>query len=169
VKPKIGKIRESRDADTVSSRNIKGRSMLDLLIRNISETVELSEADARSALGVLLNAAERQGAPFAETLFRKMPGSRTLSASTGDKIGAATGVIARLIEQTPGGRRHVAAQMISDLQEIGLGHREIGRLLPSVSSFLSEHFEITDVGHLGDLLGSDLDGAITATTTTIAA
>ena len=143
--------------------------MLDLLIRTISETVELDEKASRSALGILLNAAERQGAPFAETLFRKMPGSRTLAATTGDQIGAATGVIARLIEQTPGGRRHVAATMISDLHGIGLGHRDIGRLLPCVSSFLKEHYEIEEIGHLGDLLGSDLDAIITKTATSVAA
>lgn len=143
--------------------------MLTQLIKTIADTLSLEETKARRALGVLLNAADRQGASFAETMFRKLPGSRTLAASTGDDIGAATGVIARLIEQTPGGRRHVAAGMISELQNIGLGHREIGQLLPTVSVYLKDSCGIENVGHLGDLLGSDLDAVITGKSTSIAA
>lgn len=143
--------------------------MLKVLTKTIADTIKIDEAKASQALGILLNSAERQGAPFAETLFRKMPGSRTLSASTGDKFGSATGIIARLIEQTPGGRRHVASGMISQLLETGLGHREIGQLLPTVSTFLSETYGIDEIGHLGDLLGSDLDAAVSDDTLTIAA
>ena len=134
--------------------------MLRDLIRHVATQTGLTQAKTREALGVIFNAAERQGSPFAEALFKRMPGARTLSARTGSEIGAPNGVIARLIEQTPGGRRNVAAAMIVELQARELGHKQIGAILPAIAGFAEEHYGITGFGHLGDLIGSDLDKAV---------
>ncbi|MEL6569519.1 MAG: hypothetical protein AAFQ22_13970 [Pseudomonadota bacterium] len=134
--------------------------MLRDLIRHVANETGTTQANARTALGIVFNAAERQGSPFAEAIFKRLPGARTLSARTGSEIGAPNGVIARLIEQTPGGRRCVAAGMIARLQEEGLGHREIGMLLPSIAGYAEETYGITGFGHLGDLLGQDGNAAL---------
>ncbi|MEL6259344.1 MAG: hypothetical protein AAFQ67_09860, partial [Pseudomonadota bacterium] len=70
------------------------------------------------------------------------------------EIGAATGEIARLIERTPGGRRHVATGMIRELHHQGLGHQTIGSLLPAIGSFVADVYDLQDFAHLGDLLGA---------------
>ncbi len=56
---------------------------------------------------------------MADEIFERVPGARTLAANMGAQIGAATGVIARLIERTPGGRVAVAEQVIRDLHKQG--------------------------------------------------
>ena len=131
--------------------------MLKDLTQIAATRIGTEEDTARMALGIIFNAAERQGAPFADTLFAKLPGARTLSAQTGSEIGAATGTVARLIEQTPGGKRYVASKMIRDLHGIGLGHKEIGELMPAIASYAEETLGMTGFGHLGDLLGKDMD------------
>ena len=131
--------------------------MLRDLIRHVAAETGLTQARTREALGVIFNAAERQGSPFAEALFHRLPGARTLAARTGSEIGAPNGAIARLIEQTPGGRRSVAAAMIKQLLALDLGHKQIGSILPAVAGFAEDNYGITGFGHLGDLIGSDLD------------
>ncbi len=131
--------------------------MLRDLIRHVATETGLTQARTREALGVIFNAAERQGSPFAEALFCRLPGARTLAARTGSEIGAPNGAIARLIEQTPGGRRSVAAAMIKQLLALDLGHKQIGAILPAVAGFAEDSYGITGFGHLGDLIGSDLD------------
>ncbi|MEM6627027.1 MAG: hypothetical protein AAF719_10015, partial [Pseudomonadota bacterium] len=106
--------------------------MLKDFIKHIASETGLTQKNSRVALGIVLNAAERQGSQFSEELYRKLPGARTLSATIGADVGAATGVIARLIEKTPGGRSLVAANMLRDLQKAGLGHDQIGKLLPAI-------------------------------------
>ena len=128
--------------------------MLDTLIGHVAKTAGIEAQTSREALGIIMNAAERQGAPFAEAMYEKVPGSRTLAATMGAEVGAATDEIARLIEQTPGGRRHVTAMMISDLQARGLGHQSIGEILPAISRFAEQQLGLEGFGHLGDLLGS---------------
>ena len=93
---------------------------------------------------------------MAEAIFRKMPGARTLSATTGADHGAATSVIARLIEQTPGGRRHVGEGMFTSLHQAGLGHKEISLLLPSISKYMQTTYGMEAFGHLGDLVVADM-------------
>lgn len=134
--------------------------MLRDLIRHVATETGTSQATARDALGIIFNAAERQGSPFADALFKRLPGARTLSARTGSEIGAPNGTIARLIEQTPGGRRCVAGLMVSKLQEAGLGHGEIGKILPAIAGFAEKTYGISGFGHLGDLLGGDGDTAL---------
>lgn len=129
--------------------------MLDTLISHVATTAGIGLNTSREAVGIIINAAERQGAPFAEAIYGKVPGARTLAAIMGSEVGAATDEIARLIEQTPGGRRHVTAMMISDLQERGLGHQAIGEILPAISGFAQDFLGLQDFGHLGDLLGTD--------------
>lgn len=143
--------------------------MLKDLIKHVGTETGLTQAKARAALGVIFNAAERQGSPFAGTLFKRLPGARTASAKFGAEIGAATGEIARLIERTPGGRRHVASEMIQNLHGLGLGHQEIGKILPAVSAYVSQTYGMTEFGHLGDLIGTDLDVHGEQTETTVAA
>jgi hypothetical protein len=101
----------------------------------------------------VLNAADRQGTPFATEIFERIPGARTLAADMGASAGVATGVIARLIEQTPGGKRAVTEQTIRNLQKEGLGNNEIGALFPAISAFAGSVFGIAGVGHLGDIFG----------------
>lgn len=126
--------------------------MMNDLIVHIASSNGLAQPVAQRALGIVLNSAERQGSPLAEILFRIIPGARTLAARTGDEIGAPTGEIARLIEQTPGGRRYVNVSMISALQEAGLDHKAIGTLLPSIGSWMQSVYGMNDIGHLGDLM-----------------
>lgn len=129
--------------------------MLSELIKKTATTTNLDEATAREALGVMFNTAERQGAPLIEKVFSRMPGARTLSATSGAQTGAATGTIARLIEQTPGGRQHVSLSMFSKLHALGLGHSQISALLVSVSDYMNQAYNISGVGHLGDLITVD--------------
>ncbi|MEL7031167.1 MAG: hypothetical protein AAGL97_08815 [Pseudomonadota bacterium] len=138
--------------------------MLKNLIRTCAEATGLTQVKTREALGIVLNTAERQGSPLAEAMFRKMPGARTLSATTGAETGAATTVIARLIEQTPGGRRHVGEGMFTSLHKAGLGHKQIAQLLPSISGYMQTTYGMESFGHLGDLVVADmLTGTDTAT------
>lgn len=128
--------------------------MLAEFIKHIASDTGLSQKKAKAALGIVLNASDRQGTPFAGEIFERVPGARTLAAAMGAKVGAATGVIARLIEQTPGGRQAVAEQTIRNLQKEGLGTREIGALFPAVGAFSESLFGVTGVGHLGDIFGA---------------
>lgn len=130
--------------------------MLKDLIKHVADATDLTQKDARSALGIVVNAAERQGSPFITTLYKKMPGARTLSAKTNDAVAGSTGVIARLIEQTPGGRMAVTASMIRELQKTGLGHKQIGALFPAISQFMSDKYGVEGFGNLGDLLGAGI-------------
>ncbi|MEO0882507.1 MAG: hypothetical protein AAFY34_07205 [Pseudomonadota bacterium] len=127
------------------------------LVKHVGIQTGLTQAKARAALGVVFNAAERQASPFAGAMFKKLPGARTASAKAGSELGTSTGEIARLIEQTPGGRQHVVRRMFRDLQGLGLGHDEIGRVLPAVSEYMAETYGIDGFGHLGDLIGTNLD------------
>jgi hypothetical protein len=127
------------------------------LISHIAKTNGLTQETARQSLGIILNAAERQDSPFATAMFKTIPGARSLSARTGSEVGACTGIIARLIEQTPNGRRHVGQMMIRELQNVGLDHKAIGELLPAVASYMSAQHGMDGFGHLGDLIGTDLD------------
>jgi len=122
-------------------------------IKHISSDAGISQKQAKAALGIVLNAADRQGTPFANEIFERIPGARTLAAESGADVGASTGVIARLIEQTPGGKRFVTEQTIRNLQKEGLGNNEIGALFPAISAFASAVFGIAGVGHLGDIFG----------------
>ncbi|MEL6827819.1 MAG: hypothetical protein AAFN91_16345 [Pseudomonadota bacterium] len=130
--------------------------MLKNLIRTCAEATGLTQVKTREALGIVLNTAERQGSPLAEAMFRKMPGARTLSATTGAEQGASTTVIARLIEQTPGGRRHVGEGMFTSLHKAGLGHKQIAQLLPSISGYMQTTYGMESFGHLGDLVVADM-------------
>jgi hypothetical protein len=128
--------------------------MIKDLIRHIASDTGLSRKNARTALGIVLNASERQGSSFTKALFRKLPEAQDLAAVAGEKSGAVTGEIAQLIEQTPGGRMAVASGMIRNLQKAGLGHTEIANIFPSISGFCEERFGLKGFGHLGDLLGT---------------
>jgi len=122
-------------------------------ITHVASDTGLSQKQAKAALGIVLNAADRQGTPFANEIFERIPGARTLAADAGAANGASTGVIARLIEQTPGGKRFVTEQTIRNLQKEGLGNNEIGALFPAIGAFASAVFGIAGVGHLGDIFG----------------
>ncbi len=128
--------------------------MLKDLVKSVSADTGMSQTTCRTALGIVFNASERQGSPFTTELYKKMPGARTLAAKAGDDTGAATGIIARLIEQTPGGRMAVATTMIRNLQKAGLGHNEIAGIFPAVSKFCDERYGLKGFAHLGDLLGN---------------
>jgi hypothetical protein len=79
-------------------------------ITHLASDTGLSQKQAKAALGIILNAADRQGTPFVNEIFERIPGARTLAADAGAANGASTGVIARLIEQTPGGKRFVTSE-----------------------------------------------------------
>ncbi len=128
--------------------------MLTELVEYICHHTGLSPQDARSGLGIVLNAAERQGAGLSREIFERVPGSRTLAAKMGDEIGASTGVIARLIEQTPGGRVAVIEQMTEALTSRGLGPAQVSGMFTAIQGFAESEFGIRGFGHLGDALGS---------------
>lgn len=134
--------------------------MLTDIVAHIAKTNGLSDETARKALGIVLNAAERQATPIADAMFRIIPGARALSATTGHELGVPTGTLARLIEQTPGGRRHVSRWMITSLHAIDLDHKAIGQLLPAIAGYMQDTHGLEGFGHLGDLIGADLDAAI---------
>ena len=129
--------------------------MLYDLIRFTAKKTGLSDSQARQALGILFNTAERQGASMVQVVFDHVPGARLLSTSTGIQTGAATGPIAQLIEQTPGGRRHMAMTMFSRFHEIGLGHEQVSRLLGCVGTYMKKTHKVDGIGHLGDLVAVD--------------
>ncbi len=128
--------------------------MLNAFISEVSKATGLTEDKASEAIGIVLNAADRQGAPFADEMFERVPGARTLAATMGSQIGAPTGVLARLIERTQGGRQAVVERLIEDLHELGLGSNQIGRLFPAISKSSEIAFGVSGVGHLGDILGA---------------
>lgn len=128
--------------------------MLKDLVKAVADETGMTQKKTREALGIVLNASERQGTPFTTELYKKIPGARTLAAKAGDETGAATGIIARLIEQTPGGRMAVATTMIRNLQKAGLGHSEIAGIFPAVSQFCEAKYGLKGFANLGDILGS---------------
>jgi len=128
--------------------------MLDAFVKHISKSIGMPAEKVEAAIGIVLNAADRQGAPIADKIFERVPGARVLAANMGAQVGAATGVIARLIERTPGGRMAVAEQVIRDLHKQGLGNKEIGRLFPAIGKYAESTFGVTGVGHLGDMFGA---------------
>lgn len=128
--------------------------MLNAFINEVSSATGLSRAKAETAIGIVLNAADRQGAPIADEFFERIPGARTLAANMGNEIGAPTGVLARLIERTQGGRMAVVERLMSDLHAQGLGPTEIGGLFPAIGSFSQSAFGVSGVGHLGDIFGA---------------
>ncbi len=128
--------------------------MLKAFIRHVSKATGLSPKQAETALGIILNAADRQGAPLADEVFERVPGARTLAAQMGAEIGAATGIIARLIERTPGGRQAVAEQVVRDLNKAGLGPQQVGLLFPAIGQYVESTFGVKGVGHLGDIFGA---------------
>ncbi len=130
--------------------------MLKNMIKTCADATGLTQVKAKEAVGIVLNTAERQGSPLAETVFRKMPGARTLSATTGAEHGASTSIIARLIEQTPGGRRHVGEGMFASLHKAGLGHKQISQLLPAISQYMQITYGMEAFAHLGDLVVADM-------------
>lgn len=129
--------------------------MLNDLIAHIARATGLEEADARMALGILLNSADRQGAPLAEAVFRNLPGSRALSARVGSLIGAPTGEIARLIERTPGGRRCVVEQMFRALLDAGIDHTSTSRILPCIGAWMEAHYAVQGLGQIGALIAQE--------------
>lgn len=128
--------------------------MLNAFIDEVSKASGLPTSQAGEALGIILNAADRQGAPIADEIFERIPGARTLAATMGSQVGAPTGVLARLIERTPGGRQAVVERLVSDLHALGLGPNQIGRLFPAISAYTESAFGVSGVGHLGDILGA---------------
>lgn len=111
----------------------------------------LEEPAARHAVGIILNTAQRQGGDLIERIFAQVPGARTLAASTATREGAPRGPIAQLIEQTPGGRRHVSFDMFLRLQRAGLGHGEIAALMTSISRVLGKRFSLGETALLAAL------------------
>jgi hypothetical protein len=140
--------------------------MLDELVRRIAARAQMSRADAETALGLVLNASDRQGGAFAEGLFTRVPGARALAARAGAEAGMASGVIARMIERTPGGRRVVREKLFSALHERGLGHGRIARLTEAIHLATRDLTGDEQGCHIGDLFGgAGAAGAAGSTTT----
>lgn len=128
--------------------------MLKDLICEAARAAGIGEADARHAIGLILNTADRQASPLIERVFAEVPGAHTLSAATGQREGVAQGPIARLIEQTPGGRRHVTLTLFSRLHACGLGHGEISAIIAALGEFLERHFNASASTLICDLFAS---------------
>lgn len=131
-------------------------SKLNQFIGHIAGRCGVSRDQARQGLGIVLNSADRQGSAFAAQIFERIPAARDLAVEQGTQIGAATGVIAKLIEQTPGGRTAVATQMIRALQIAGFGNAAIGELLPAMSDFARTKLSMKSGLHIGDVFGAGL-------------
>lgn len=143
--------------------------MLKDLVRHTATTLDINQTQAKAVLGVVLSSAERQGSAFTDALFRKIPGARTLSARTSDETGAGQDILTRMIEQTPGGRRHVAQEMIRNLQKEGLGHAEIGRLLPAITGFAAETYGLNGHSLMAEIFGVETTAEAPAQRRSVAA
>ena len=128
--------------------------MLTEFVKHVAAQAGLTQNQAAAAIGVILNASDRQGAVLAEMIFERIPGARTLAAETGAQTGAPSGVIARLIERTPGGRMSVLHQTMRALHDQGLGSRQIGAILPAISDFCEVRLGLGGVASLGDMFGA---------------
>ncbi len=137
--------------------------MLKNLIKTTATAANLTQVKARQAVGIVLSAADSQGAPMAEKVFSRMPAARTLAADSARETGAGVGEIARLIEQTPGGRRYVSQRMFSRLHKVGLDHTQIAALLPAIGDYMRQTYQMDAVGHLGDLIVAEPGTATRAT------
>ena len=127
--------------------------MLDEFVRRFAARSGLCRPVAEKVAGLILNASDRQGGHLARVLFSEVPGARTLAARAGAEAGAATGVIARMIERTPGGRIAVREQLIRTLHACGLGHAGVAGALVAFEGALRD-LSISAAGlHLGDLFG----------------
>ena len=49
--------------------------MLNAFIGQVSEATGLAEGEAKAAIGIVLNASERQRAPLANEIFERVPGA----------------------------------------------------------------------------------------------
>lgn len=141
--------------------------MLKDLICNAAHAAAIDEAYARHAIGLIFNTAERQASPLIERVFAEVPGAHTLSAATGQREGVAQGPIARLIEQTPGGRRHVTLTLFSRLHASGLGHGEIAAVMACLGQFLEARFNASAATMISDLF-SNMDPVAEARATAAA-
>ncbi len=128
--------------------------MLTELVKHVAAQAGLTQNQASAAVGVILNASDRQGAALAAMIFERIPGARTLAAEMGAHAGAPSGVIARLIERTPGGRVAVLHQTMRALHEQGLGSRQVGAILPAISDFCEVRLGLGGAASLGDMFGS---------------
>jgi hypothetical protein len=131
-------------------------SKLSQFIAHIAQKTGVSRDHAKAGIGIVLSAAQRQGSAFAAQVFEKLPGAYELAQEHSQSMGAATGVIARLIEQTPGGRTAVATQMIRSLQQAGFGNTAIGELLPLIGEYARTKLGIEGGLHIGDVFGAGL-------------
>lgn len=129
--------------------------MLKDLIRQVADGAGLEEEAAREAVGVVFTTADRQGACLIEKVFAQVPGARTLAASTAARQEMPAGPIAKLIEQTPGGKRHVALDMFARLHALGLGHMQVSRVVTLIGSWAGATFALSDTALLVDLFESD--------------
>jgi hypothetical protein len=130
--------------------------MLKDLTSRVANAAAIDEAEARDAIGLVFNTAERQGTPLGERVLSDMPGLRALSVATGERAGFARGDIARLIEQTPGGRRHVTLTLFSRLHAQDLGHAQIAGLMSAIGEFLEDRFNASAATLLSELF-ADMD------------
>ena len=78
--------------------------MLSAFINEVSKTAGITRAKAEAAIGIVLNAAERQGAPIAAEVFERHPGARPRAAPSGAQTGPPTGVRARRLQRSAGRR-----------------------------------------------------------------
>jgi len=127
--------------------------MLNEFVRRFAARSGLSRPVAETVTGLILNASDRQGGRLARVLFSEVPGARTLAARAGAEAGAATGVIARMIERTPGGRIAVREHLIRKLHACGLGHTELAGALVAFERALRDCAIGAADLHLGDLFG----------------
>jgi hypothetical protein len=128
--------------------------MLNSLIAEASKRADIDEATAKRAIGIVFNAAERQGSEMIETVFAEFPETRRLSVVTASEEKTPMGSIARLIEQTPGGRRHVALDMISRLHKLGLGHKAVAEIMAVTGASFGSHLSQSESGLLAELFES---------------
>ena len=70
--------------------------MLNDLTAHIANTSGLGAPASKKALGIVLNAAERQDSPFAAAMFKAIPATRKLSTRTGKDAGAGKATLAGL-------------------------------------------------------------------------
>ena len=79
-----------------------------------------------------------------------MPDARDLNED-GARDDEPSGLIACLIEQTPGGRRFMIETTFSRLHDIGLSHRQVALLLPTISRFMEATCGVDARVRLGDV------------------
>lgn len=128
------------------------------MIRFVETNLNIEAHQARAGIGIVLAATERMGAEFCASLYKKLPEAKSLAAEFNryEFENSCKTSLVGLIEQTPGGRRHVIMHMLKAMHAIGLDNKAIGNFLPTIAEYATRKLRMKNVTHIGDFLGHNM-------------